>query len=144
MDLQDQPHGIILQGHGRSKGKLIIIPKEEFTPFWSSAFSCREEPDNSWANQAIIGEPSDLALKPPAGDLPCIMVKDGIYQKEELSLVKALRKNNWKWTTKILIQNGCKMKEDATNNNYKHVDCSCDHSRRGGLRPAGFSMYSRK
>ena len=138
------PHGIILQGHGQKINKLVIIPKEEFNPFWSAAYSCRDEPTNSWTNQARIGDPSDLALKPPAGDLQCFIIKNNRQSEEEFSLVQVLRKFQWKWDTKILIQNGCLMKEEASNNNYKHVDCSCPHSRRGGTRPAGFSMYSHK
>jgi hypothetical protein len=136
------PNGIIMMGHGKYQNRLMVIPKEDFQAFWSAAFGCREDHTQSWANIARIGDPSDIALKPPAGESKCHQMIEGRINEEVFTLIQILRKYQWKWSTKILIQNGCLMRESATNENYKHVDCTCPNSRRSGFLPRNISVYS--
>jgi hypothetical protein len=84
------PHGIVVMGHGAQTNKLRIIPKEEFEAFWNTAYSCKEGPEMSWSNIARVGDPSTLALKPWAADLPCFITKNGREIKEEFPFSQKL------------------------------------------------------
>ena len=127
VELDDMPHGIILAGHRELRGSLIIIPKEEFYPYWKASFKCRDEP--VWCNKVFRGDPSSIALKPGADRQKCRMMKNGIILEDEYTLIDCMDKLKWYWSTKLQIQNACLMPECPGNVNFRHVDCGCKDQR---------------
>jgi hypothetical protein len=124
MDLQNQPHGIVLTGHLASRNRLVIIPKEEFRAFWIASFSVREEP--MWQNQVFAGTPTTIKNREDAAKMPCIIFENGKFsEEEEFTLEQTVTRLFWNWHTKIQIQNSSIMDIHKWNANGKHIDCGC-------------------
>jgi hypothetical protein len=123
MDLQNQPHGIILTGHLAMRNRLVIIAKEQFRPFWIASFSVREEP--LWQNQIFLGTPNTIRNR-EAAKQPCIIFENGKFnEEEEFTLDQAVARLFWNYNTKIQIQNASIMDIVKYNDNGKHIDCGC-------------------